>query len=60
MAELVFRSARKITHADWLLNGPTFHDIEPVGPVHVLLRTGKFWRENLWADFNEVEVELSI
>ena len=30
LAELVFRSVYKITHADWLLNGPIFYDIGPV------------------------------
>ena len=30
MAELVFQSVSKITHADYLLNGPTFYDVGPV------------------------------
>ena len=39
MAELVFRSICKITHADWLPKGPIFYGIGPVqydfysGPV---------------------------
>ena len=30
MAEFVFQSLRKITLADWLLNGPRFRDVGPV------------------------------
>ena len=30
MTKLVFRPIRKITHVDWLLNGPVFHNIGPV------------------------------
>ena len=37
MAELVFRSVRIITHADWLLNGPTFYS---PGTSAILFRTG--------------------
>lgn len=33
-AKLVFRSVSKITDADWLLNGPIFYDVGPIGPVH--------------------------
>ena len=37
MAELVFRSRRKITHSDWLSNNPMFNDI---GPVHYAFYSG--------------------
>ena len=30
VAELVSRSVRKSTHADWLLNGVRFYDIGPL------------------------------
>ena len=52
MAELGFRSVSKITRPDWLL---IFYEIGPTGPIRYLLRTGIFWRENLRADFNEIE-----
>ena len=45
MAELGFRYLRETTHFDWLLNGPTFYDIRPTGPIRFLFRTGKSWRE---------------
>lgn len=41
MAELVFRSVRKIMHSDCLLNSPTFYDIRTVqyafysGPIRI-------------------------
>ena len=53
MAELVFRTLGKITHADWLLNGQRFDDTGPTGPTRFLFHTGKFKRENIRADFCE-------
>ena len=50
----------KITHDDWLLNGPIFYRIELPGPIRLLFRTGEFWQENLRAYFNEIYVELII
>ena len=44
MSELVFLSVRKITLADWLLNGLIFYGIGPV-QYSFLLQTGAFWRE---------------
>ena len=60
MAELVFQSLRKIRHADWLPKGLIVYDDEPIFPIRFLSRSGEFWRENLEADFNETEGELSI
>ena len=37
MAELVFWLLRKITHADWLLNGLMFYDNEPTCLIRFLL-----------------------
>ena len=54
MTELVFWSVLKIMQADWLLNGPRFYNIGPIGPIRYLFRTGKFWREKLRDDFNEI------
>lgn len=57
MAEFVLRSVRKIIRADWLRNGPIFYVIGAVhynSPMWFLLRSGKFWQENLRAHFNAV------
>lgn len=41
---IFFRSASKMTHADWLLNSP----------IRFLHRTGKFRQKDLRDDFNEI------
>ena len=37
MAKLVFRSASKIGHAVWLLNGQRFYNIGHLGPIHFFI-----------------------
>ena len=60
MAELVFRSVNKITHADWMLYGPIFYDIGPTGPIRFSFQANKFSREYPQAHSNEIYGELSI
>ena len=59
MAKFVFQSVRKITHANWLLNGRMFHDI---GRLQYALNSepisfnGKIFYSV--TDFNEAKGEL--
>ena len=49
----------KIVHADWSLNRPRLYDVRPTETIHYS-RPVSFGRENLQADFNESQGELSI
>ena len=40
MAELVFRSVRKINYSDWLLIGAIFYDVGPVQSVKAIFVSG--------------------
>lgn len=41
-AEVVFRSVRKITYADWLQNCTRFYDIGSTGPYALYFRPASF------------------